>query len=109
VLLHCLSLVGCFPITELQTPSTLAPGASQIVVAIGAGAGGIHRYDDGIYRNIPIDVAGRFGIVKNFEARFQGSSDGGGTSSQIPADARWYRALDRGFGVRGVGLGRSGR
>jgi hypothetical protein len=34
LLLYVSSLLGCFPLTELQTPSTLPPGQVQTTIAL---------------------------------------------------------------------------
>jgi hypothetical protein len=71
VLLLCVSsLLGCFPVTELQTPSTLPPGQVQTTLALGAGSGGPHHYPESVglfNQDIPIDLAVHVGVVKDLE------------------------------------------
>lgn len=63
----CLSLglsSGCYPVTSFQTPTTLAPGTSQVSVGLGGATRG--RSEDG--SDVPMDLGVRVGLAKNLDA-----------------------------------------
>jgi hypothetical protein len=73
-LLLCVGcLAGCYPITELQSPSTLPVGQVQTTIAQGLSLGEPHHYppETLFNQNLPIDLAVHVGVEKNLELGFR--------------------------------------